>query len=76
MLTVFFRLQKTHVSALDVVTNVGSKANPVKKFSDTNCLSVYGWQQNLEIIDKSYDIGVVVSFGHLIPQRIISQFPL
>lgn len=52
----------------------GSKPNPVRNFATKNALFVHNWPLN--IIKKDFDVGLVVSFGHLIPEDIINSFPL
>lgn len=61
------------LSNLDVVT--GPKINPIRKFAERENLKIYDWPY--KVPDKhEYDLGVVVSFGHLIPENIIKLFPL
>ncbi|XP_063216946.1 methionyl-tRNA formyltransferase, mitochondrial isoform X3 [Bacillus rossius redtenbacheri] len=62
------------VSRLDVVTSLNSKRNPVRSFAMQHKLAIYGWPYST--IEEEYDVGVVVSFGHLIPERDIASFPL
>lgn len=50
--------------------------NPVKKFAEENGMICYKWPITEDVIKKKYDLGVVVSFGHLIPEEIIKAFPL
>lgn len=61
---------------MDVVTSFKATKNPVRTFAGN---------ENLQLIDfvnfnkeqvTGYDLGLVVSFGHLIPERLIKSFPL
>lgn len=61
---------------IDTVTSFKSKSNPIKKFAAENGLECYRWPISTDVIKHSYDLGVVVSFGHLIPEEIIKAFPL
>ena len=47
--------------------------NPVYRFALENNLEIITWPVNREL---PFDVGVLASFGHLIPKRIIRQFPL
>ncbi|XP_074662321.1 methionyl-tRNA formyltransferase, mitochondrial-like [Tubulanus polymorphus] len=59
------------VHCVDVVTS--SQNSAVGEFSNEHGLSMEtSWPVNIE--KDKYDIGVVVSFGHLIPERIITAF--
>ncbi|XP_030751420.1 methionyl-tRNA formyltransferase, mitochondrial-like [Sitophilus oryzae] len=60
------------ISILKVVTN--SNKNPIWKFAEKHDLNIQKWPPDL--IQNEYDLGVVVSFGHLIPENIINKFPL
>lgn len=46
---------------------------PVRRFAEQNQLATHSWP--LDVPEGHFDVGVVVSFGHLLPQRIISRFP-
>ncbi|CAG9769280.1 unnamed protein product [Ceutorhynchus assimilis] len=59
-------------SRLEVVTC--SQLNPIWKFSKEHKLPCQKWPPDLAGCE--YDLGLVVSFGHLIPKQIISKFPL
>ncbi|KAL5288911.1 MTFMT family protein [Megaselia abdita] len=72
-------LQKLHksssTSSLSVVTSFKSPANPVKCYAEKESLTLHSWPlKDTEVYQ--HDLGVVVSFGHLIPEKIISSFPL
>ncbi|XP_059927084.1 methionyl-tRNA formyltransferase, mitochondrial [Gadus macrocephalus] len=60
------------VASLEVVAL--SNNVPVKKFADQNGLPVHIWP----VVDLQgrFDVGVVVSFGCLLKERLIRQFPL
>jgi len=50
----------------------------VAKFAAANQLPVQNWTLSKEkpLQDTDWDIGVVASFGHFIPQRVIQLFPM
>ncbi|XP_066139327.1 methionyl-tRNA formyltransferase, mitochondrial [Euwallacea fornicatus] len=60
------------ISTLEVVTC--SQQNPVWKYSNMQNLKIHKWPPNLE--KSSFDLGLVVSFGYLIPEQLIEKFPL
>ncbi|KAG5672377.1 hypothetical protein PVAND_002509 [Polypedilum vanderplanki] len=63
-------------SRLEVVTSFKSKKNPIKDFANEQKLPVHDWESlknDLKIFSE-FDIGLVVSFGHLIPENIINNF--
>lgn len=59
------------VGSLEVVTL--SKNVPVKRFADQNQLPVHIWP--VGDLERQFDVGVVVSFGCLLRERLIDQFP-
>ncbi|KAM4602619.1 methionyl-tRNA formyltransferase, mitochondrial [Polymixia lowei] len=59
------------VESLEVVTL--SSDVPVKRFADQNQLPVHTWPP--ADFDGQFDVGVVVSFGCLLKERLINQFP-
>ncbi|XP_071344325.1 methionyl-tRNA formyltransferase, mitochondrial [Trachinotus anak] len=59
------------VESLEVVTLSGDV--PVKTFAEQNHLPVHSWPPN--IVDGQFDVGVVVSFGCLLHERLINKFP-
>lgn len=70
------RKTQTIISKLDVVTtSIGNGIN-VRNFANQEKLNVYDWPITKTHLDGNYDIGVVVSFGRLIPGDIIKCFPL
>ncbi|KAF7264712.1 hypothetical protein GWI33_022542 [Rhynchophorus ferrugineus] len=60
------------IKVLDVVTN--SNKNPIWKYSEEHKLNIINWPP--EIYQNYYDLGVVVSFGYLIPEQIINKFKI
>lgn len=61
------------IEKLSVVTGLKKPPNHVHVFAEKMSIPYSGWPvQN----DGTFDIGVVVSFSHLIPSRIIESFPL
>lgn len=59
------------MDTLEVVTLSGDI--PVKRFAQQNQLPLHGWPP--DNVDGQFDVGVVVSFGCLLPERLISKFP-
>ncbi|XP_070765040.1 methionyl-tRNA formyltransferase, mitochondrial [Enoplosus armatus] len=59
------------VESLEVVTLSGGV--PVKRFAQQNHLQVHSWPP--DIVDGQFDVGVVVSFGCLLHERLINKFP-
>uniref|UniRef100_A0A3Q3XD09 Methionyl-tRNA formyltransferase, mitochondrial n=1 Tax=Mola mola TaxID=94237 RepID=A0A3Q3XD09_MOLML len=59
------------VETLEVVTL--SSDVPVKRFAQQNHLPVQSWPP--ENVDGQFDVGVVVSFGRLLHERLINKFP-
>ncbi|XP_061819700.2 methionyl-tRNA formyltransferase, mitochondrial-like [Nerophis lumbriciformis] len=59
------------VASLEVVTLSGNV--PVSKFAEQKCLPVHRWP--LGGVDGRFDVGVVVSFGCLLQERLIAKFP-
>lgn len=69
-----FRKLDRGLSKLSVVTGIKRPPNVVHAYSQKENIPFFGWPTGNE--SGEYDIGVVVSFSHLIPQRIIESFPL
>ena len=44
------------------------------RFCAENNIEPYIWP--LELKDEAYDLGIVVSFGAMIPEALIKKFPL
>ncbi|XP_077295670.1 methionyl-tRNA formyltransferase, mitochondrial [Arctopsyche grandis] len=63
------------VKRLEIVTNVVGQKNDVLKFALKNDLVVHPWPIPPPS-DESFHLGIVVSFGHLIPNAIITKFPI
>ncbi|XP_044045069.1 methionyl-tRNA formyltransferase, mitochondrial isoform X2 [Siniperca chuatsi] len=59
------------VESLEVVTLSGEV--PVKRFAQQNHLPVHSWPP--DNVDGQFDVGVVVSFGCLLHERLINKFP-
>lgn len=58
------------------MTSFKTKKNLVKAFAQLNNIKIHNYEElkhNPEICGM-FDLGVVVSFGHLIPEVIINQF--
>ncbi|GLV45247.1 uncharacterized protein CBL_05348 [Carabus blaptoides fortunei] len=64
----------TLISNLEVVTSAKAKLNPVRIYARKENLILHGWP--VTILENKFDIGIVVSFGHLIPSDIIEKFNL
>lgn len=58
--------------SLEVVTLPGDV--PVKTFAQQNSLPLHMWPPDLS--HGQFDVGVVVSFGCLLPEKLINKFPL
>lgn len=65
----------TLLSNLEVVTSWKAKKNAVQIYAEQQELFVHKYPIDESICSK-FDIGVVVSFGHLIPNSTITNFPL
>lgn len=63
----------TLMKSLGIVTK---KESVVSKFGINENLPMYNWPFDLSEIKSQYDVGMVVSFGNLIPKRIIDELPL
>uniref|UniRef100_A0A8D8MME1 Methionyl-tRNA formyltransferase, mitochondrial n=1 Tax=Culex pipiens TaxID=7175 RepID=A0A8D8MME1_CULPI len=66
------------VASLEVVTSFKATKNPLKRFADGESLRLHDWplQKTGSEVHRNFDLGVVVSFGHLIPEALISSFRL
>uniref|UniRef100_A0A1Q3F175 Methionyl-tRNA formyltransferase, mitochondrial n=1 Tax=Culex tarsalis TaxID=7177 RepID=A0A1Q3F175_CULTA len=69
---------KGTVSSLEVVTSFKATKNPLKRFAAVENLRLHDWplQKTGTEVNRNFDLGVVVSFGHLIPEALISSFRL
>jgi len=63
---------------LEVVTIASkhSSRSPVLKYSHANKVPVHLWPMLPDSLSSQFDIGVVVSFGVLLPSKLINAFPL
>ncbi|KAK0095863.1 hypothetical protein PV326_007196 [Microctonus aethiopoides] len=69
------RKDKNLWSRLEVVTPYNtSKENDVASYTNKHKIKLHPWPITFPI--SQFDIGLVVSFGHLIPTWIIQSFPL
>jgi len=59
---------------LGVVTSFKSPANCVRTYAEKEKLPLQKWPIDPSVCPQ-FDLGVVVSFGHLIPASIINGFP-
>ena len=61
-----------------MVTSFKARHNPVKDYSEKGGIKVHDWIdfKNDPHIKGNFDIGLVVSFGHMIPSTIIDAFQL
>ncbi|XP_024945331.1 methionyl-tRNA formyltransferase, mitochondrial isoform X2 [Cephus cinctus] len=59
---------------LEVVTAYKGKENAVQRYANLHSIPIHHWP--LKINTSEFHIGLVVSFGHLIPSDIIHSFPL
>ncbi|XP_035894947.1 methionyl-tRNA formyltransferase, mitochondrial [Anopheles stephensi] len=62
------------VKRLEVVTSFKAAKNPVKWYSQTEGIPLHDWASFSRTAPGSFDLGVVVSFGHLIPESLINCF--
>lgn len=61
-----------------MVTSFKAKNNPIKQYAECNQLNVNDWPDvkiNPQLC-RQFDLGLVVSFGHMIPEGIINSFSL
>lgn len=59
---------------LAVVTSLKTKKNPVRDFAVETELSTFNWP--CHAFPGDFDVGLVSSFGHLLPECVIESFPL
>lgn len=69
----FFSLKGALLNNFEIVTTVKKQANHVKKFAKKNNLVIHNWPYSVPL--NKFDVGIVVSFGHLIPEDVINSFP-
>jgi len=71
-----FRSSSGCVSRLEVTClNMKSLVPAVSRFAEEHNLNLHLWPPDTEHIKRNFDLGVVASFGKLIPNRIIESFP-
>lgn len=58
---------------LEVVTTMKKRKNEVAIYATKNQIAINEWPVTFNIMN--FHIGIVVSFGHLIPEHIINSFP-
>lgn len=63
------------VANLGVVTSMKGPANCVREYAAKHCVPIFPWPLAPEQC-TSFDLGIVVSFGYLIPKRVIESFSL
>lgn len=69
----FFSIKGYLLSNLEIVTTIKKQANPIQNFATENKLILHKWPHTVPC--NKYNVGVVVSFGHLIPENVINAFP-
>lgn len=62
------------VCRLEVVTAYDGKENAVTRFAQQHEIPIHNWPPKISLTE--FHIGLVVSFGHLIPAHMIRSFPL
>ena len=73
-----FSNDKTRIKHLEVVTTVSS-SNTVMRAAERFQLTTHTWPNTDTLISKSpveFDLGILASFGQLLPKRLIESFPL
>lgn len=69
-------LPESKIENIDVITSFKHQRNPIVRYSDEHSLSCIDWKAlNVDACREEYDVGVVVSFGQLIPAKLINVFP-
>lgn len=58
-----------------MVTSFKSPANCIRLYAEQQKIPLYKWPIAADEC-RTYNLGVVVSFGHMIPAHIIRAFPL
>ncbi|XP_076656275.1 methionyl-tRNA formyltransferase, mitochondrial isoform X2 [Halictus rubicundus] len=72
--TLYNKYDSKIVQCLEVVTLKTAKENAVINIAKEKELTIHYWPLDKAIYN--FHIGIVVSFGHLIPSKIINSFPL
>lgn len=70
----FIYSKAKELQRLEVVTINDKKENAVMKYAKQNKIVVNKWP--IKVNKLEFHIGIVISFGHLIPSEIINAFPL
>ncbi|UJR31437.1 hypothetical protein I4U23_018930 [Adineta vaga] len=73
-----FSTDKSRIGHLEVVTTI-STSNIVMRGAEKLQLPTHTWPQVDSLISKSpiqFDVGILASFGQLLPKRLIESFPL
>ena len=73
-----FNEENSRIKNLEVVTSVSS-SNAVMKRAAQLELTIHTWPYMDLLISKSpvqFDLGILASFGPLLPERLITSFPL
>lgn len=71
----FVHSKASAITQVDVVTRGDS--NPVAKYAKSYQLTSFKWPITGDAVKQhNYDVGVVVSFGRMIPEDVINAFPL
>jgi len=68
-----YRLKKL-LCRLEVVIAYKGKENAVIKYANQHGIRIHSWPPTISL--SEFDIGLVVSFGHMIPVEMIESFPL
>jgi methionyl-tRNA formyltransferase len=63
------------IEKLEVVTSFKATINPVKNYAANENLVLHKWTNEFHTNNK-FDLGLVVSFGHLLPKDLIESFTL
>lgn len=74
MVFVSFSRQKKLVRHLEIVTAYKGEENAVIKYAREQKIVIHSWPPRVE--ENQFELGVVVSFGHLIPSKVIKLFPM
>jgi methionyl-tRNA formyltransferase len=73
-----FSNDKSRIKHLEVVTTVSS-SNTVMHGAEKLQLTTHTWPNTDSLISKSsvqFDLGILASFGQLLPKKLIESFPM
>jgi predicted RND superfamily exporter protein len=73
-----FTNDKSRIKKLEVVTTVSS-SNTIMRSAEKLQLTTHVWPNTDSLISKSssqFDLGILASFGQLLPKKLIESFPL